>query len=232
MKKFFAFILILITVFSLSACGKDTTPPVLTAAEDLHLLAGSKASDLEGLFSAEDDKDGDLTSGITLDASKVDFDTPGVYSVSASVSDSAGNTSSKEVLVTIEFDHVSFAASYDANLKRTFTEKNSLIPVLFSYHADDRKYYLDLCDTEINKLVDAVSDPDKAALRSIYADMLSDHVEQLYSGTITDLTKEVIAKKGLDNAFVIRIFSDEKCSGLWFQIEDGIIVTDNVGITD
>jgi hypothetical protein len=81
--------------------GVDDTPPVITLiGEDrLNLTTGQTYPELGA--TATDDVDGDLTSSITIDASQVDMNTIGMYTVAYSVSDIAGNTATAERIVRV-----------------------------------------------------------------------------------------------------------------------------------
>ncbi len=86
--------------------AKPLTPvidlaPVIDGANDITINIGDKADYLKGL-SASDFEDGDLTSSIIVDDSKVDYSKPGKYEVTYWVTDSAGNTISKKIFITVK----------------------------------------------------------------------------------------------------------------------------------
>jgi PKD repeat protein len=76
---------------SSSGKSRDTTAPVITliGADPQVIEAGTAYVELGA--TASDNRDGDLSSAIVIDASQVDTSSPGTYSVSYNVSDSAGN---------------------------------------------------------------------------------------------------------------------------------------------
>ena len=103
----------------------DTTPPVitLTGANPQIINAGSAYTELGA--SAQDDRDGNISANIVIDASAVDTSTVGSYSVTYNVSDAAGNAA---VQVTRTVDIVAappeddwYTVSPDGN---TYTAKN------------------------------------------------------------------------------------------------------------
>jgi hypothetical protein len=79
----------------------DTTAPTvsLTGAAAMSLAAGSAFTDPGA--TATDDTDGDLTASIT-ETGSVDATTPGVYTLTYSATDAAGNTGSASRVVTVE----------------------------------------------------------------------------------------------------------------------------------
>ncbi len=79
----------------------DTIPPVITLLGDnpCHILVGSSYS--EPGATAYDSNDGDITSQIVIDNSSVNTSEKGVYYVTYTVSDSAGNEAEKERRVNI-----------------------------------------------------------------------------------------------------------------------------------
>ena len=69
----------------------DTTPPIITLKGDNPQTLEAGTSYVESGASAEDDRDGDISNDISIDASAVDASTIGRYSVSYNVIDAAGN---------------------------------------------------------------------------------------------------------------------------------------------
>lgn len=78
---------------------QEFTPPVLTLTgnEILYLPVGATKGDLA--FTAIDDVDGDVSDSVVL--SDIDFNTPGTYTLTYTVSDSSGNTASQSRTVNI-----------------------------------------------------------------------------------------------------------------------------------
>ena len=72
--------------------GADTTNPVITLTGDVEQITELNSEYQELGATAQDDFNGDITDSINIDASAVDVDTVGDYSVIYSVSDSAGNS--------------------------------------------------------------------------------------------------------------------------------------------
>ncbi len=71
--------------------GADTTNPVITLTGDIEQIIELNSEYQELGATAIDDFNGDITGSINIDASAVDVNTVGDYSVVYSVSDSAGN---------------------------------------------------------------------------------------------------------------------------------------------
>lgn len=82
---------------------QDTTPPVLTTSQNsVSLTVGGGKPNYKSLISAQDAADGDLSSKVSIDDSGVNYSTPGTYNVTYSVTDGAGNTSTKTLRVTVK----------------------------------------------------------------------------------------------------------------------------------
>ena len=76
----------------------DTEPPVITGAKDIKVYVGETAAYRTGI-EVTDNKD--ASPKLSIDSSAVDLDTPGVYKLIYTATDSVGNTSSVEVNVTV-----------------------------------------------------------------------------------------------------------------------------------
>ena len=76
----------------------DTEAPVITGTRDLSFYTGEMASYREGI-KVKDDQDPDPS--LAIDSSEVDLDTPGIYNVTYTATDSHGNSSSVTVKVTV-----------------------------------------------------------------------------------------------------------------------------------
>lgn len=82
---------------------QDTTPPVLTTSQNsVSLTVGDRKPNYKSLISAQDAADGDLSSKVSIDDSGVNYSTPGTYNVTYSVTDGAGNTSTKTLRVAVK----------------------------------------------------------------------------------------------------------------------------------
>lgn len=80
---------------------QEKISPVISGTSNLTFERGTTDPNyLEGV-SAIDNLDGDITSSIIVDSSEVDLDTPGVYNLTFSVSDAAGNETEVTITVTI-----------------------------------------------------------------------------------------------------------------------------------
>ena len=71
--------------------GADTTPPVITLSGDNPQVIAFSEAYVELGATASDNRDGDLTASIVIDATGVDVSIPGDYTVTYDVTDAAGN---------------------------------------------------------------------------------------------------------------------------------------------
>lgn len=217
-------------MLSLVSCGtqKDETPPVITAAEeDLHLTSASRTVDIADKLgiTATDDVDGDITAKLSVDTSSVNFDEPGKYTVTATVSDAAGNTTTKKITVTIDVKPSEFAHALDMELKNILRESDAshIKPILLQYDRADKTYYWDVYDNSINEtLLPPLSASDLADLKQYLA--------EIYCDVLTEEIMHYFDTYNIPDPLVIRIFNDAKASSLLFRIEKGKITEDNVGL--
>ncbi|GFP77684.1 glycoside hydrolase family 3 N-terminal domain-containing protein [Clostridium fungisolvens] len=84
----------------------DSTAPTIYG-NDAVIQQGEKPDLIKALgLSVVDDMDGDITSKVTLDDSKLDINKAGTYEVVASVSDISGNKAEKSFKVTVKEDAI------------------------------------------------------------------------------------------------------------------------------
>lgn len=105
------------TVLFTSCKKEDTTAPVITITGGNSMTQSLPSTAGAGTFTAPaatatDDEDGDLTSSITVDASGVNANAKGSYTVTYTVSDAAGNTASATLTVDIVNDAEYLAGTY------------------------------------------------------------------------------------------------------------------------
>lgn len=86
---------------SVTKAGDTTAPKIILVDGDLELDEGTPYS--EPGFAATDDKDGDLTANVVVTGS-VDHTTPGLYVLSYTVQDAAGNSTTETRLVRVKPD--------------------------------------------------------------------------------------------------------------------------------
>lgn len=91
--------------------------PIFSGIDDITLNVNDSFNPLDGV-SATDKEDGDVTKDIVVDDSKLQLDTPGVYTVSYSVADSDSNTTTADRKVTV--------SSSTSNGKPTFDGVNDI----------------------------------------------------------------------------------------------------------
>ena len=95
MKKLFLILgLVLSLGFGIAGCQSDLTPPEINGYKDFLVHAGDALPDFKDGITANDNIDGDLTSSIVVDSSKVNPNVFGSYPITYSVSDAAGNKTS------------------------------------------------------------------------------------------------------------------------------------------
>ena len=126
MKKFL--LIIILIVFTLSACAGDETPPILEGFRNIEYTIGDALPDLTAGISATDDTDGTISDEIAFDTSDVDFSTPGTYKVIVSVSDQAGNETIETFDVVVLQERIAPVLSGTTNLsfERGTTNPNYL----------------------------------------------------------------------------------------------------------
>lgn len=109
MRAIARFLVLVVLVFTLVACGdasssksRDTTAPVisLTGNNPQAIEAGTAYTELGA--TAIDNRDGDLSGSIVIDASQVDTSVPGTYVVTYTVTDAAGNSGAATRTVVVE----------------------------------------------------------------------------------------------------------------------------------
>ena len=109
----------------------DVTPPVITLLGDptVTLDAGSGPYVDPGA-TAQDNGDGDISASIVIDASGVDTNVAGTYTVFLSVSDSSGNSAELTRTVIVEF---AYAGSTGISVGKTTVKIGSSVPLLWAW---------------------------------------------------------------------------------------------------
>ncbi len=103
-------------VLSFSSCKKDdTTAPVITVAGGNAQSLSLNATWSNPTATATDDVDGDLSTSITVAGDVVNPNLAGVYNVTYTVADAAGNTATETVAVTVANDASFLAGTYAAD---------------------------------------------------------------------------------------------------------------------
>ena len=81
---------------------EDHVQPVLSLSQTtFSLTEGDSAPNYIAVANASDNAEGDLTATISVDSSKVNYNSPGTYEVTYAVSDSSGNVTYQTATVTI-----------------------------------------------------------------------------------------------------------------------------------
>ena len=163
-------LILAVGALTLTSCGKKTTDPSDTTAPVVTLNgAPSVTISLQGIFTdlgatATDDKDGALSA--TKGGDVVDVNKTGVYVVSYSATDVAGNTGKADRSVTVVNDLASMTGVYSCTINtvpsgtntpivytQTITASTTLNKrLVFSYFADYKnndKIYVDVTTTSI-----------------------------------------------------------------------------------
>ena len=171
----------------------DKGKPVLTVGEESLTLIQGGNIDIMGSVKATDSIDGDLTQYILTNADELNFETLGKKHLTYTVSDQAGNTTSKSVYINVVEDPfgllvfqsimivcLMFAAAYILRYRRTLSlekriEKFSITPLI-----DHRPSIFDNIDRFLNRLSDSI----KPTLnKSVFLTKYSAKYEK-YIGTI------------------------------------------------
>lgn len=105
MKRLLSILILLVFIFSFSACqtdqGEDLNPPYFLGLKDVSYQIGDeKPIVLDGVL-AMDQEDGELTTHIVVDDSSVKWNLPGVYPLFYTIVDEAGNDNTASILITI-----------------------------------------------------------------------------------------------------------------------------------
>jgi len=85
---------------------EDIIPPIIIGALQLNYAIGDEIPDLLEGLTASDTVDGNLTNQIIVDDSLVNYDAVGVYTITYSVSDAAGNTASITINIIVQDETV------------------------------------------------------------------------------------------------------------------------------
>lgn len=104
MKKLKILIMLLILPLILMGCdttAKDLVPPNFSGTKDITYFIGSTEPDFLDGVSASDSVDGDITHLISIDESQVDLTTPGIYTLTYTVSDLSGNEIKRTISVIV-----------------------------------------------------------------------------------------------------------------------------------
>ena len=83
----------------------DKEAPILNIQENTFVINNYEELDLSKNITASDPQDGDLTSMITSNMDEINFSSEGIKEINYSVTDSAGNTTTQTVFVTVKRDN-------------------------------------------------------------------------------------------------------------------------------
>lgn len=117
----------------MTGCKKDdSTPPTITLEGSSSMTISLQGTYTEPGFTAEDDRDGDLTASVTSDESSTNpnKNLAGTYTIHYEVTDAAGNTGTEERVVQVVNDAAAaYAGTYqgnetDINGPYTYVQKN------------------------------------------------------------------------------------------------------------
>ncbi len=105
MKKLLTLIAIFFLSLTLFSCEDqeiaDVVPPNLNGVKNIDYRIGNPLPNLMDGVSAYDNIDGNITDQIVINDDDVDYETPGVYSLIYTISDSSGNQDTETVSFTI-----------------------------------------------------------------------------------------------------------------------------------
>lgn len=107
---------------------KDKTAPKLTLSKtSFSLKVGDGEPDYSSIASAIDGIDGNVTSSIKIDDSAVNYDKAGTYKVKFTVTDSNGNSTTKEATVTVKKASTSSSSNSKASSNITSSGQQVMI---------------------------------------------------------------------------------------------------------
>jgi hypothetical protein len=109
--------------------GPDTTPPVISGVEDLQVLVNEPAPDWLDGVTAIDDEDGEVT--VSVDTSEIDLTQTGLYDITYTATDSAGNVASETATVEVTSDDIVKPVIEDA-VEEVFILVNGTAPDFLS----------------------------------------------------------------------------------------------------
>lgn len=109
----------------------DTTPPVITLNGDNPMTLSCRTAYQEPGATALDNCDGDTTSAITI-SGNVDATTPGTYTVSYTVADASGNTSTLQRTVVVADDAPPVITAASASPNKLWPPNHKMVPVTVS----------------------------------------------------------------------------------------------------
>lgn len=105
-----------VLMLGLTSCKKDETAPVITITGGNTQTVSLNAALTDPGATANDDTDGDVSSLVTSDyLTAVDKDKTGTYTVTYTVADKAGNTSTATKAVTVRNDAYLWAGNYNVD---------------------------------------------------------------------------------------------------------------------
>ncbi len=104
-RMIFRIVLMSLLVFSLSACS-DSDVPSINMDVTLSHTVGDDDINFDGVFSATDEEDGDVTASIVIDDDSVDYLTAGTYTITVTAKDAAGNVAESVFDITIKNETV------------------------------------------------------------------------------------------------------------------------------
>lgn len=102
-RKIIMMSILLLTVFVMSSCGENepsNSAPLINGTTDHSVEVGDTLDAMTGV-TAIDFEDGDITANLVVDDSGVDLTTEGEYTLTYSITDSAGETTTVSVNVTV-----------------------------------------------------------------------------------------------------------------------------------
>jgi hypothetical protein len=105
LQLIFRIVVLSVLVVTLAACS-DSVAPSISLDESLSYTIGDPAMNFDGVFSATDDEDGDVTASIVIDDNAVDYTTAGTYQVTVTAVDEAGNEASSNFDLTVSNETV------------------------------------------------------------------------------------------------------------------------------
>ena len=220
MKKQKVGAIIVLVAVLLSACGADKTPPEINCASDqIEIMSGGSVEDLRQLFSASDDKDGDITSKIEIDDSSLDYDTVGEYSFTVSVQDEAGNVTSDNYSATVVANPEDVLTGIEAMFSAAGLE---FVILDKKYDVDKNIYTVSVDDTKLDEALEKLTELSGLNFYTVAKMIVDKRCKQIYEEAIPPVVDRVFEYYNVKATFGMDIYYKAFVADrLVFSYEDG-----------
>lgn len=225
-KTVFVTILIILISVVLCSCGRDKVAPEISCSEVLEIQTSSTKIDIQALFSAEDNVDGDITGKISIDDSSVDYSSVGQYTIIVSVQDEAENVASQEYTINVIANPNdvlnAIEALYctgDPNVTVNKTE----------YDKSKNTYTIHIDDSHLDDGIDMLSEYDMDYQILL---VVNQHCSSMYAEALPSLVNRVFEMYGVtDSHFTLKVYYKLVMDDFFIlEYQDGVNTYDRFGI--